>query len=60
MLDSFKIVEKINAFYCLELFSNIYQHNVFSFNYLKSAVNNSLSNQKQELLKSIIVDNKKT
>ena len=46
MFNSFKIVEKVSAFYRLKLFSNMHQHDVFSFNYLKSAVNNSLLNQK--------------
>ena len=46
MLDSFKIIEKMKVFYRLKLFSNMHQHDVFSFNYLRSAVNNSLSNQK--------------
>ena len=44
MLNSFKIIEKMNALYRLKLPSNMHQHNVFSFNYLKSAVNDSLSN----------------
>ena len=59
MLNSFKIIEKVNAFYRLKLFSNIHQHDVFSFNYLKSVVNNSLSSQKQKSSKSIIVDDEK-
>ena len=46
MLDSFKIVEKVNAFYRLKLSLSMHQHDVFSFNYLRSAVNDSLSNQK--------------
>ena len=60
MFNSFKIIEKMSAFYRLKLFSNMHQHNVFSFNYLRSAVNDLLSNQKQKLSKSIIVDDKKT
>ena len=43
MLNSFKIIEKMNVFYRLKLSSNMHQHDVFSFNYLKSAVNDSLS-----------------
>ena len=46
MFNSFKIIEKMNVFYCLKLFSNMHQHDVFLFNYLKFAINNSLSNQK--------------
>ena len=44
MLDSFKIIKKMNVFYCLKLFLSMHQHDVFLFNYLKSAVNDSLSN----------------
>ena len=58
MLNSFKIIEKMNVFYCLKLFSNMHQHDVFSFNYLKFIINNSLLNKKQKLLKLIIVDDK--
>ena len=47
MLNSFKIIEKMSVLYCLKLFLNMHQHDVFSFNYLKSAVNNLLSNQKK-------------
>ena len=59
IFNSFKIIEKMNVFYHLKLLLSIHQHDVFSFNYLKFAVNNSLSNQKQKLSRSIIVDNKK-
>ena len=59
MLNSFKIIEKMNAFYRLKLFSSMHQHDVFSFNYLRFVVNDSLLNQKQKSLKSIIVDDKK-
>ena len=44
MLDSFKIIKKMNVFYRLKLFSSMHQHDVFSFNYLKSVINDSLSN----------------
>ena len=60
MLSSFKIIEKMSVFYRLKLFSNMHQHDVFSFNYLKSAVNDSLSSQKQKLSRSIVVDDEKT
>ena len=60
MLNSFKIIEKMKVFYRLKLFSSMHQHDVFSFNYLKSAVNDSLLNQKQKSSKSIIVDDEKT
>ena len=44
MLNSFKIIKKMKIFYCLKLFSNMHQHDVFLFNYLKFVVNDSLSN----------------
>ena len=44
MLDSFKIIEKMKIFYRLKLFSNMHQHDIFSFNYLRFVVNDSLSN----------------
>ena len=44
MFDSFKIIEKMSVFYHLKLLSNMHQHDVFSFNYLKLAVNDSLLN----------------
>ena len=59
MFNSFKIIEKMNVFYRLKLLLSMYQHNIFSFNYLRSAMNNSLLNQKHQLLKSIIVDDEK-
>ena len=46
MFDSFKIVEKRSAFYRLKLFSSIYQYDIFSFNFLKSVINDSLSDYK--------------
>ena len=60
MLNSFKIIEKMNVLYRSKLFSSMHQHDVFLFNYLRFAINDSLLNQKQKLLKSIIIDNKKT
>ena len=59
MLNSFKIIEKMNVFYRLKRSSNIYQHDVFLFTYLRCAINNSLSSQKQKSSRSIIVDDKK-
>ena len=44
MFDSFKIIEKINVFYRLKLFSSMHQHDVFLFNYLKFVINDSLLN----------------
>ena len=59
MFDSFKIIEKMNVLYRLKLSLSMHQHDVFSFNYLKSAVNDSLSSQKQKSSRSIIVDDEK-
>ena len=44
MFNSFKIIEKMNVFYRLKLLSSMHQHDVFSFNYLKSVINDSLLN----------------
>ena len=46
MFSSFKIIEKMKVFYRLKLPLNMHQHDIFSFNYLKSVINDSLSNQK--------------
>ena len=59
MFNSFKVIEKMEIFYRLKLFSSMHQHDVFLFNYLRSAVNDSLSNQKQKSSKSIIIDDEK-
>ena len=42
MLNSFKIIEKMNILYRLKLFSSMHQHDVLLFNYLKFVVNDSL------------------
>ena len=42
MFNSFKIIEKMKNFYRLKLSSSMHQHNIFSFNYLKFVVNDSL------------------
>ena len=60
MLDLFKIIEKMSVFYRLKLSLSMHQHDVFSFNYLKSVVNDSLLSQKQKSSKSIIIDDEKT
>ena len=59
IFNSFKIIEKINILYRLKLFLSMHQHNIFLFNYLKFAVNNSLLNQKQKSSKSILIDDEK-
>ena len=59
MLDSFKIIEKVSALYRLKLSSSMHQHDVFSSSYLRSAVNDSLSSQKQKSSRPIIVDDEK-
>ena len=59
MLNSFKIIEKMGVFYRLKLSLSMHQHDVFSFNYLRPAINDSLLNQKQKSLRSIVVDDEK-
>ena len=46
MLNSFKIIEKMNVSYRLKLSSNMHQYDVFLFNYLRFVVNDLLLNQK--------------
>ena len=44
MLNSFKIIEKMSVLYRLKLLLSMHQHDVFSFNYLRFVVNDSLLN----------------
>ena len=44
IFNSFKIIKKMSVSYRLKLFSNMHQHDVFSFNYLRFVVNDLLLN----------------
>ncbi len=56
MLNSFKITDSVDFFYKLKLSDTMRIHDVFHSELLRSAVNNSLSDQKNESLKSIVMN----
>ena len=56
MLDLFKITDFVNFFYKLKLSDTMHIHNVFHSELLCFAVNDSLSDQKNEFSKSIVVN----
>ena len=56
MLDSFQIINLIDSFYKLKLFKTMHIHDVFHSKLLRLVVNNSLSGQKNEFLKSIVIN----
>jgi len=56
MLDSFKITDFIDFFYKLKLSDTMHIHDVFHSELLRSVVNDSLSDQKNESSKSIVIN----
>ncbi len=56
MLDSFQIIESVDSFYKLKLSETMHIHDVFHSKLLHSVVNDSLSDQKNELLRSIVIN----
>ena len=56
MLDSFKITDSVDFFYKLKLSDTMHIHNVFHSKLLRSVVNDFLPDQKNELLKSIVIN----
>jgi len=57
MLSSFQITESVNSFYKLKLSETMRIHDVFHSELLRSAVDDSLPDQKNESLKSIVINN---
>ncbi len=57
MLDSFKITDFVEFFYKLKLSDTMHIHDVFHSELLCSVVDDSLSDQKNELSKSIVINN---
>ncbi len=55
MLDSFQITDSVDSFYKLKLSETMHIHNVFHSKLLRSVVDNSLSDQKNESSKSIVI-----
>ncbi len=56
MLDLFKVIDSVNFFYKLKLSETMHIHDVFHSKFLHSAVNDSLSDQKNESSKSIVIN----
>jgi len=56
MLDSFKITNFIDFFYKLKLSDTMYIHDVFHSELLHFVVNDSLFDQKNELSRSIVIN----
>ena len=56
MLDSFQIIESVDSFYKLKLSETMRIHDVFHSELLCSVVDDSLSDQKNESSKSIVIN----
>ncbi len=56
MLNSFQIIESVDSFYKLKLSETMRIHDVFHSELLRSVVNDSLSDQKNESSKSIVIN----
>ncbi len=56
MLDSFQIIDFIDSFYKLKLLKTMHIHDVFHSELLHLVVNDSLSDQKNELSRSIVIN----
>ncbi len=56
MLNSFQITESVDSFYKLKLLETMRIHDVFHSELLRSVVDDSLSNQKNESSRSIVIN----
>ena len=56
MLNSFQITESVDSFYKLKLSETMHIHDVFHSELLRSAVDDSLSDQKNESSRSIVIN----
>ncbi len=56
MLDSFKITDSVDFFYKLKLSETMHIHDVFYSELLHSVIDDSLSDQKNESLRSIVIN----
>ena len=56
MLDSFQIIDFVDSFYKLKLSETMHIHDVFHSELLHLVVNDSLSDQKNEFSKSIVIN----
>ncbi len=58
MLDSFQITESVDSFYKLKLSKTMHIYDVFHSELLRSVVDDSLSDQKNEFSRSIVINDK--
>ncbi len=56
MLDSFQIINLVDSFYKLKLLKTMRIHDVFHSEFLRLVVNDSLSDQKNEFSRSIVIN----
>ncbi len=56
MLDSFQIINLIDSFYKLKLLETMCIHDVFHSELLRLVINDSLSDQKNEISRSIVIN----
>ncbi len=56
MLNSFQIIDLVNSFYKLKLFKTMHIHDVFHSELFRLIVNDSLSDQKNESSRSIVIN----
>ncbi len=56
MLNSFQITESVDSFYKLKLSETMCIHDVFHSELLRSVVDDSLSDQKNEFSKLIVIN----
>ena len=56
MLNSFQITDSVDSFYKLKLSETMYIHDVFHSELLRSVINDSLSDQKNESSRSIMIN----
>ncbi len=56
MLDSFQIIDSVDSFYKLKLSETMHIHDVFHSELLYSVINDSLSDQKNESSRSIVIN----
>ncbi len=56
MLDSFQITDSVDSFYKLKLSETMHIYNVFHSELLCSVVDDSLSDQKNEFSRSIVIN----
>ena len=56
MLDSFQIIDLIDSFYKLKLLKTMHIHDIFHSKLLRLVINDSLSDQKNEFSRSIVIN----